>query len=228
MKRTIPLLLGLLLAAPLWAASGEAILQERCAGCHDLKGPAPATLEALWARKGPDLFYAGVKYKQAWLEQWLQKPTRIRPAGMFYANHVRTGPDGQDVIDEATLVQHPALSAKEAKAVAKALMAKKDAPAEVVAGAYQPGRISLRMGELMFDKFKGCLACHQIEPGYGGLSGPEVYTVTQRLQEDFLVSYLKNPHAWDPKIFMPNKQLKDRDIQKFIHYFRALAKEVKP
>jgi len=72
------------------------------------------------------------------------------------------------------------------------------------------------------------MSFHQIEPDYGGLSGPEVYTVAERLQEDFLVSYLKDPQAFDPKIFMPNQQLKDRDIQKFIHYFRALAREVKP
>ena len=229
MKRHIVgLIVGFLAAAPSWAASGEAILQERCAQCHDLTGPAPTTLEGLWARKGPDLFYAGVKYKPEWMERWLQNPTRIRPAGMFYGNHVRTGPDGQDVIDTASLVEHPRLSAAEAKAVTRALMAKKDALAPVEKGAYQPGRISLRMGELMFDKFKGCLACHQIEPDYGGLSGPEVYTVTERLQEDFLVAYLRDPHAFDPKIFMPNKKLKERDIQKFIHYFRALAKEVKP
>ena len=29
------------------------------------------------------------------------------------------------------------------------------------------------MGEMYFDKFSGCLACHQIEPEYGGYSGPE-------------------------------------------------------
>ncbi len=217
-----------LAALPAWAVNGEAILQDRCAQCHALEGPPPQTLEALAARKGPDLFYAGVKYKAEWMESWLQAPRRIRPAGMFYPDHVRTGADGQDVIDEATLVNHPRLDAAEAKAVVRALMSKRAAPGEVIEGSYKPGRISMRMGELMFDKFKGCLACHQIEPGYGGLSGPEVYTVAERLQEDFLVSYLGNPHAWDPKIFMPNKGLKARDIQKFIHYFRALAKEVKP
>ncbi len=228
MKRHIASLVVFLAAAPLWAASGETVLQERCAQCHDLTGPAPSTLEELWTRKGPDLFYAGVKYKPEWMERWLQNPSRIRPAGMFYGKHVRTGPDGQDVIDVASLVEHPRLSPGEAEAVTRVLMAKKATPAPVQEGAYQPGRISLRMGELMFDKFKGCLACHQIEPDYGGLSGPEVYTVTERLREDFLVAYLRDPQAFDPKIFMPNKKLKERDIQKFIHYFRALAQEVKP
>jgi len=36
------------------AADGTAILQERCASCHNLKGPASTTLAAVWQRKGPD------------------------------------------------------------------------------------------------------------------------------------------------------------------------------
>ncbi|HHH35745.1 MAG TPA: cytochrome C [Gammaproteobacteria bacterium] len=203
---------------------GMALLQSQCSSCHDLKGPAPTTLQALWARKGPDLFYAGNKYKRDWLERWLQKPYRIRPAGMYYGNHIKEGEDG-DVIDESTLKPHVKLGAEEARAVADALMTLKAGSDLIKKGEYKPGRISLSMGELMFDKFRGCLACHEIEPGYGGLSGPEVYTVGRRLQEDYLISYMRNPQAWDPRIFMPNKHLKERDLQKFVHYFRALSEE---
>ncbi len=221
------LLFAAVLALPLaaWAGGdGMAILKGQCSGCHSLTGPAPATLHELWARRGPDLFYAGNKYKQGWLEQWLQAPRRIRPAGMYYGNHIKEGEDG-DVIDESTLKPHPKLDAPDAKAVAAALMTLKAKSGLITPGAYKPGRISLSMGELMFDKFRGCLACHEIEPGYGGLSGPEVYTVAKRLQEDYLISYMRDPQAWDPKIFMPNKHLKDRDLQKFVHYFRALSEE---
>ncbi|MGE0226051.1 MAG: hypothetical protein AB7F35_21600 [Acetobacteraceae bacterium] len=206
------------------AEDGGTILQGQCSACHNLTGPSPVTLQQLWGRKGPDLFYAGNKYKAAWLEAWLQQPTRIRPAGMFYADHVKPGADG-DEIDAATLTAHPALSAPEGKAVTAALMALKGNPDLVTAGAYTPGNLSLSSGEMLFDKFKGCLACHEIEPGYGGLSGPEVYTAAQRLQEDWLASFLRNPQAWDPKIFMPNKHLNDTDIRKFIDYFRLLSEE---
>lgn len=206
------------------AADGAAILKGQCASCHNLTGPAPTTLQGLWSRKGPDLFYAGLKYKAAWLETWLQKPVRIRPAGMFYADHVKAGADG-DEIDGATLVAHPALDASEAEAVTAALMALKGKAELIAAGAYVPGAISRSSGEMLFDKFKGCLACHEIEPGYGGLSGPEVYTAAQRLQEDWLASYLRDPHAWDPRIFMPNKHINETDARKFIDYFRLLSEE---
>ncbi|MFZ5594135.1 MAG: c-type cytochrome [Pseudomonadota bacterium] len=210
-----------------WAADGEAILNAQCSACHNLAGPAPATLDALWNRKGPDLFYAGNKYQAAWMEKWLQKPTRIRPAGMFYGNHIKLGAKG-DEVDATTLVTHPALPATDAKAVTGALMQRKGRSDLVTAGAYVPGTISRSSGEMLFDKFKGCLACHEIEPGYGGLSGPEVYTAAKRLQENYLISYLRNPQAWDPKTFMPNKRLSDTDLQKFVHYLRLLGEEVKP
>jgi len=209
------------------ADDGEIILKAQCSGCHNLSGPAPTTLKGLWERKGPDLFYAGNKYKAEWMEAWLQKPTRIRPAGMFYADHVKPGPKG-DVIDTSSLITHPSLSAKDAEEVTEALMKRKALSNLIKPGEYKTGTISRTMGELMFDKFRGCLACHEIEPGYGGLSGPEVYTAGKRLQEDYLISYMRDPQAWDPKIFMPNRHLSDRDLQKFVHYFHLLSKEVKP
>lgn len=209
------------------AASGDDILKAQCGACHNLAGPAPATLQGLWERKGPDLFYAGNKYKAAWMVAWLQKPARIRPAGMFYADHVKPGAKG-DEIDAATLTTHPSLSAADAQAVTDALMQRKALSNLIHPGEYTPGTISKSMGELMFDKFRGCLACHEIEPGYGGLSGPEIYTAGKRLQEDYLISYMRNPQAWDPKIFMPNRHLADTDLQKFVHYFRVLSEEVKP
>lgn len=208
------------------AADGAATLKNDCASCHNLSGPAPATLQQLWERKGPDLFYAGNKYKEAWLVQWLQKPTRIRPAGMFYANHIKPGAKS-DEVDAATLISHPALGDADAKAVAGALMKLTARNDLIKAGDYQSGTIALSMGEMLFDKFRGCLACHEIEAGYGGLSGPEVYTAAQRLQEDWLVSFLRNPQAWDSKTVMPNKHLSDTDVQKLVHYLRALGEENK-
>lgn len=207
------------------AASGAEILERDCTGCHDIEGPAPTTLAGLHDRGGPDLFYAGNKYKRDWLERWLQAPKRIRPAGVYYGKHVKTV-DGEDVIDESSLVEHPALDADDAAAVADALMAL-DANADLIEkGAYVEGTISLSMGEMMFDKFRGCMACHEVEPGYGGLSGPEVYTAARRLQEDYMISYMRNPQAWDPRAFMPNKRLSDGDLQKLVHYMRALAEEI--
>jgi len=218
--------LFLLLATGLaWGAEdGNALLAQRCAGCHDLKGPAPQSLKALWARKGPDLFYAGNKYRQDWLVTWLQKPQRIRPSGEFYGDHIKRG-GKSDEIDTASLSDHIALTKDEAVAAAASLMQLAPDGALLAAEKIEPGTISKTMGEMAFDKFLGCLACHQVEPGYGGLSGPELYTAARRLQPEFIASYVRSPQAWDPKIWMPNKQVTDANLLKLVRYLEVLGKD---
>jgi mono/diheme cytochrome c family protein len=206
------------------AADGAAVLRKDCASCHNLTGPAPATLEALKARKGPDLFYAGNKYRREWIEKWLQNPQRIRPAGMLYVNHIKPGAKHEE-IDTGQLADHARLAPVDAAAVADALM-KLRAHDDLIANEkIEPGTISTQMGEMVFDKFSGCLACHLIEPEYGGVSGPELYTAAARLTPEFIASYIRNPQAWDPKTWMPNKHISDANIQKLVRYFDALAKE---
>jgi len=212
------------LSAHAVAGDGVGILSERCASCHDMKGPAPTTLAALWQRKGPDLFYAGNKYRQAWVEAWLQNPKRIRPAGMFYISHIKPG-EKRDMVDASTLSEHMKLNAADAKAVADALAEMKENSALLKAEKHDPSMAPGPLGEMMFDKFFGCMACHQIEPGFGGLSGPEVYTAGARLKPEFMLSYIRNPQAWDPKTWMPNKHVPDVSIQKMVNYMIELSKE---
>lgn len=206
------------------ASYADTVLQKDCASCHNLTGPAPQTLKELWARKGPDLFYAGNKYRQEWLVSWLQKPTRIRPAGMFYGEHIKHGVKS-DEIDTSTLKDHVALSKDDATAIAAELMKLKSHDDLIAKEHIEPGTITKQAGEMNFDKFWGCMACHQIEPDYGGLSGPELYTAGKRLQSEFIASYIRNPQAWDPKIWMPNKEASEGAIQKFVRYFETLSKE---
>jgi mono/diheme cytochrome c family protein len=205
------------------AANAEGLLEKQCASCHNLTGPAQ-TLQDLWSRKGPDLFYAGNKYKKEWLVSWLQKPQRIRPAGEFYGNHIKPGSKG-DEIDTSTLTDHMALSGADATAAANELMKLRPHDDLIVKEKIEPGSILKQMGELTFDKFNGCMACHLIEPEYGGLSGPELYTAGKRLQPEFMASFIRDPQAWSPKTWMPNKQVTDSGIQKLVQYLEVLGKE---
>lgn len=203
---------------------GKSLVESRCAACHALAEPQQATLEERLTRKGAPLYYAADKYRADWLVQWLQAPTRIWPAGIFYGNHLRSTADGDD-IDPATLVEHPVLSAEEARAAADYLMTL-SAKADLVAKVdYTPKPISKRMGMLNFGKFKGCSSCHSDEPGYGGVSGPELHTAYNRLQAEFLFSYIQNPQAWEPHSLMPNQHLKEDEVQKLVDYLKVIAEE---
>src|SRR3546814_6228355 len=62
-------------------------LTSQCASCHALTRPADTTVEHLWNRKGPDLWYAGDKFNREWLVGWLQNPTTIRPGGVRSEEH---------------------------------------------------------------------------------------------------------------------------------------------
>ncbi|MHB8544125.1 MAG: c-type cytochrome, partial [Leptospirales bacterium] len=151
----------------------------------------------------------------------LQKPDRIRPAGEFYVDHIKPGPD-HDVVDESTLKPHVALTKEESMDVAAALMTLHAHDDLIRKEHVVPGTISRTMGKMVFDKFLGCMACHRIGPDKGGLSGPELYTAGSRLKPAFMASYIRSPQAWDPKIWMPNKHVSDARIQQLVHYLESM------
>ncbi|OIO69094.1 MAG: hypothetical protein COW19_04595 [Zetaproteobacteria bacterium CG12_big_fil_rev_8_21_14_0_65_55_1124] len=239
MKRLLFLvaLIGFVTPAPVGAGeNGSKILQNRCAKCHDLTGPAPQTIRKLWERDAPDLFYAGNKFRREWLVEWLQKPVRVRPAGVNYLRTINSAPvrdaeekdKNYDVLYGAVLrpLKHLSLKPAEAEATADALMDLK-AHSDLVAGMQldRNKKVDLDRGEVLFDKVYGCLSCHQIEPGFGGYTGSELYTAGRRLQPAFMLSYIKRPKNWDPKIWMPNGNVKPDDLQKIVNYLILLSKE---
>ena len=217
-------LLGLSGAGFTTVAAAEGMLQKDCASCHNITGPVAQTLKEALAKKGPDLSYAGNKYRQEWIASWLQKPQRIRPAGMYYGDHIKAGAKG-DEIDASALTEHIALSKAEASAAAAELMKLRPHDDLIAKEKIDSGTITKQMGEMNFDKFWGCMACHLIEPEYGGVSGPEMYTAAKRLQPEFIASYIRNPQVWEPKTLMPNKEVSEGSIQKLVHYLDLLSRE---
>lgn len=203
--------------------TGATLLQQQCASCHDLQGPAPTTLAQLFARKAPDLFYAGNKYQTAWVAEWLQHPKRIRPAGVLYLDHIKPGAK-RDMVDSSTLKPHMALGKDDANKVANALALLQPFDDRIKAVSHDPSISPGPLGEMLFDKIYGCMACHQIEPDFGGLSAPEVFTAGKRLQAAYMLSYIRSPQAWDAKIWMPNNHLTSPNDQKLVNFIIELSK----
>ncbi len=216
----------LLLSATAFAADGSQLLQQQCAQCHALSAPPQTSIDRLWSRKGPDLYYAGDKFQRNWLVAWLQAPVRIRPGGEFYRHHLKDGADG-DAIDETTLTPHVKLDKASAVAVADALLAL-HTPAPVESGAYKGAAVSATMGAMFFGKLRGCAACHQDAPGKGGMSGPELYTASSRLNADYVYSYIKHPQAFDAHVWMPDAGLGESDLQRLTGYLMQLKSGAKP
>lgn len=209
------------------ANEGELLAADRCAACHSLEvtDRSTLTLQEKHDRKGPPLEFAGQKYQQQWLTSWLQNPERITPSGGdFWSNSVVVTDEG-DEVDESLLVDHMAVEAGEAKAISDYLMTLKPYPQLTQDVSYTPGKVNKMLAEKDFRKFKGCSGCHRDNPDFGGVTGPELYTAMNRLQPEYVASYIANPRAWDPHTLMPVKNLNDASVQKLMNYLNQI-KEV--
>lgn len=214
--------IALLLAALVAATAGAAQPLDACAGCHAIQQPdyAGAGVAERAARQAPPLYYAGDKYRREWLVQWLQQPVRLWPGGYFAPGAAEVNGTGV-----AAPLEHPAVDAATAGALADALLQLRAHPELLAAEGYEPGTVAARMGQLDFRKFKGCNACHQDEAGTGGISGPELHTAWQRLQPDFIASFIADPTQWDPHSMMPVAEMNRPAVHKLVHYLRGLAQE---
>ena len=211
-----------LTAALLGSASAADKLDPSWSGCHAMAKPADTSLDRLLTRKGPDLWFAGSKFKKEWLVAWLQDPKPIRPAGYPYFKTVKKG-DKNGVPAPSKIAAHPKLKKADAEAAAEALMALKAPDDLVPAGMFKGDMKGARMGSLAFVKFRGCVACHQGDKGEGGLSGPRLTDAGVRLQADFIAAYTKDPQRFDPHIWMPTSNLKDQDIQRLTAFLVQLS-----
>lgn len=174
------------------AADGKGVFNaKKCGSCHQTKGPATEKTFADQAKKkGPELWYAGSKFKLSWLEGWLAKPTPIRP--LQYNSDKKKNKDN-----------HAKLSGGDAKAVATYLMTltAKETPSGVI-----KGKKASPKAKLAFQKKYGCIACHTISKRgkkLGGLSGPDLSSAGERLNGDWVYSYLKEPKVYKPVKKMP-------------------------
>ena len=209
------------------ADGAPAVLSEQgCGDCHRLEAPAPAerTLEAYASRKGPDLFYAGSKYRPEWLRAWLAKPTPIRPAGLLPAEHTRTEADG-DHLGGAPPSAHPAVPPAKLDAVVKAL-AGLDWGGELLKAA-PSARVAVPrpLAEMNFVKFKGCGSCHRTSASAPPASGPDLGDAFDRLRPEFIASVIATPQAWDPVAPMPGYGLEAGEVGKLVEFLRLVNED---
>lgn len=187
------------------AAAGEAIARSRCSSCHALAlVPAP-DLAAIAEGGGPDLSFAGSKFRQEWLAAWLAAPRRIRPAGYLPFRYTVSTAQG-DRVDASLLPDHPRLVPDEARAVAAYLgtLEREINPFPLAS----PGELR---AEVHFDKILPCGGCHQARPGRGGVSGPELYSASRRLERHWATSFVADPLYWTrgpmPRVNVRSDQL---------------------
>jgi len=105
------------------------------------------------------------------------------------------------------------------------------APPPLVAGLAQPGLSARARGNVLLGEL-GCVLCHEPEAGAAtvdGRVGPDLATVGERVQADWIARFLAAPHAVAPGTPMPDL-LRDRGeaarlqaADQLSHYLRSFA-----
>ena len=208
------------------AADGEALVRESCAGCHAVDA---IDYEALGVqerldREAPPLYYAGNKYQEEWLVEWLQKPETIHPAGYLRMEGLQRA-SGGGVVTSEDIVAHPVLSEDEAEEAVAFLMSLRPHADLLEATEYAPDEPALRIAMMHFRRFNACSACHLDETENGGISGPELYTAGKRLQPRFIASFIADPTAWDPYTAMPSSGLSPDAVHRLADYLLMISEE---
>ena len=205
-------------------AAGEAIVRQNCAACHAVDA---IDYEALGVqerldREAPPLYYAGNKYREQWLVEWLQGPKAIHPAG-YLRLEVLQAVSQEDAVPNGEIVDHPELNEDEAELAVEFLMSLRPHNDLLEASGYSAGETAMRMAMLHFRRFNACSACHRDEDGNGGISGPELYTAGDRLQPQFLASFIADPTAWDPHTAMPASGLNPGAVHRLADYLIMIS-----
>ncbi|MDR4505970.1 MAG: c-type cytochrome [Candidatus Scalindua sp.] len=164
----------------------------RCMTCHKIQGNGGSY--------APELTHEGSKLKQKWIKGFLQKPDIIRPL-------LQQMPKFNITEDEAEL----------AVEFIEEYFVNDDIPVAKFADR-EPTDEEISKGKELYD-VKGCRSCHAIQEG--GIVGPTLKRVGDRLENGFIYHHLKNPHLEVPDGVEPNFQFSDEEAVAITNYLMS-------
>ena len=214
MKKIFYLLIsGWILYSP--QTSYASLIEEKnCSACHRLSKVGKE-------KKGPDLFYAGNKFQGAWLEEYFQNPVILRKTGTINSPDFLKG-------GLQNLKQHPILNKNDAVNITQELMAMTlpGLPEEQI-NPLTKGQIAKTKYE--FERTFSCISCHQslnlAGKARGGISGPSLINAGNRLKENWVANWLKNPKIFSNKSRMPVYKMDNETRLRFTKFIMTLKKE---
>ncbi len=176
-----------------------------CGNCH-----SGVTVSTILLNRAPDLSYAGLKYNEAFLFDYLKSPQKIR----YNIGNSRMPNFG--------------FSDDEALALTKYLMSRNILPDGI---SIQSKSIKSNNNgfDLIHQEYQ-CTACHTLN-GVGQLKSTDLNTATVRLQNNWLYDLLLNPDLYVPKKspmpkFFEKGDLNDeKNITKMIGFLSHISKD---
>jgi cytochrome c2 len=165
-----------------------------CYGCHETEGFGKDRAKMI----GPDLMGISSKVNPAWLLSWLKGPKNFRPSTRM--------PDFK-------------LEEEDAKAITSYLWQNSE--------GFEPGDLqefdeeTIEEGAFIFESI-GCLACHSEVEEDGKIHGPNLAGIGNKINYEYLVSWLLKPKAHQPRTRMPDLRLDEEDAQYLAAFLMSL------
>jgi mono/diheme cytochrome c family protein len=194
----------------------ELLTRLNCQGCHKLNNLERPML-------GPDLSNVGYKVSREWIYKWLKEPrTILDKDGNVTVNGIETEDETRMPKFRLTNDEIKALSAFLIVQKGKPLETYKINPAVVAALSKKPDLLS--DGEVRFRQMM-CTTCHSLAVTragetklIGGDIGPELTKVGSKINEQWLVAWLRNPKSYLEHADMPRYGWTDEDLYKVSYY----------
>jgi len=164
----------------------------RCMTCHNIQGHGGSF--------APELTHEGSKLKGEWIKGFIETPDIIRPLLKQMPKFNLTSEEAQtgaDFVEENFVSDEIDL----------------DSFANV-----EPSNNEINLGKEIYDA-KGCKTCHTIKEG--GIVGPNLKRVGDRIENGFIFFHLKDPHHETPDAVEPNYNLTDEEATALTHYLMS-------
>ncbi|MBC8551096.1 MAG: cytochrome c [Candidatus Brocadiales bacterium] len=168
----------------------------RCMTCHNIQGHGGSF--------APELTHEGSKLKGEWIKGFIETPDIIRPLLKQMPKFNLTSEEAQtgaDFVEEYFVSDEIDL----------------DTFANV-----EPTDDEINKGKEIYEA-KGCKTCHTIQEG--GIVGPNLKRVGDRMENGFIFFHLKDPHHETPDAVEPNYNLSDEEATALTHYLMSCKDE---
>ena len=162
----------------------------RCLSCHAIDGRG--------GTYAPDLTGEGSRLLEDWIADFVESPDMIRPLSQQMPKFNLTA-------DEAKIIASYMSTSRRDPRI----------PERIPGGEITEQKIE--RGREIF-RAKGCLSCHTADAESGGVVGPDLRLVAERLKPGAIWFHLKNPHTVNPYSAEPDYGLPVEDVRALSAY----------
>ena len=212
-QREVPTKTNQVRMTPQVVAGKEVFERDNCVNCHTLLGEgayyAP-DLTRVWSRRGGD-----------WLARFLKDPDRVWYGSAAKAAGRRRMPafglTDEQVADLVAYLEW--IDRIDTNGFLAEPQSGKDMPP--APGPSKPEGVALAEEGAKVMRAKGCTSCHRIR-GVGGDTGPALDGVKSRHDDQWLVKWLHDPRAVNPRATMPRIPMSNDQIRAVVEYLKTL------